>query len=56
MLAIALVASPSVYANGGKKKSGKKAKTECTKDKCCNIKDCSKDTKCPPIPVCMGSK
>lgn len=58
MLAIALMASPSVYANGGKKKAKKKkAKIECTKDKCC-------DDKCPPVcpptclpmPTCMGSK
>ncbi len=38
MLAIALMASPAVYANGGKKKARKKAKIECSKDKCCESK------------------
>jgi hypothetical protein len=52
MLAIALMASPSVYANGGKKKARKKAKVECTKDKCCDSKACCKDDKCPPMPTC----
>jgi len=56
MFAIALIASPSVYAGGGKKKAGKKAKIECTKDKCCDPRDCTKDAKCPPIPVCMNKK
>ncbi len=55
LLAIALISSP-VYAGGGKKKAGKKAKIECTKDTCCDPKDCIKDTKCPPIPICMGKK
>ena len=53
VLAIALMSSPAI-AGGGKKKAGKKAKIECTKDKCCDPKDCTKDTKCPPIPICMG--
>jgi len=53
MLAIALMASPSVYANGGKKKATKKTKTECKKDKCCD-KSCSKNDKCPPMPFCQG--
>ena len=56
MLVIALMASPAAYAGGGKKKAKKKAKMECQKDKCCDPKDCSKDMKCPPIPICMGSK
>ena len=56
LLAIALMASPAVYANGGKKKARKKAKIECSKDKCCDVKTCSTDNKCCPIPVCSGSK
>lgn len=56
MLAIALMATPASAADGGKKKAKKKAKMECKKDKCCERKDCSKDTQCPPIPVCAGSK
>lgn len=56
MVVIALMASPAVYANGGKKKAKKKAKMECSKDKCCDPKDCHKDTKCPPAPFCTGNK
>ena len=56
LLAIALMTTPSVYANGGKKKARKKAKIECSKDKCCDPKDCTKDGKCPPMPICMGEK
>jgi hypothetical protein len=56
MLVIALMASPAVYANGGKKKAKKKAKIECTKDDCCDPKVCPKDMKCPPAPFCTGSK
>jgi hypothetical protein len=57
MLAIALTFAPVAYgADGGKKKLKKKAKTECTKDKCCNPKVCPKDIPCPPIPICTGNK
>ena len=56
MMAIVLMAAPAFAADGGKIKGKKKAKMECKKDKCCDPKDCSKDTKCPPIPICMGSK
>jgi len=55
LLAIALMTAPAFAANGGKKKAKKKARIECKKDKCCDPKDCSKDTKCPPVPVCTGS-
>lgn len=59
LLAIALMGAPA-YADGGKKKARKKAKveckTECKKDKCCDPGDCARDTKCPPIPICMGNK
>ena len=56
MLVIAMMASPAVYANGGKKKAKKKAKTECCKDKCCDTKTCQKGDKCPPVPFCTGEK
>ena len=56
MLIFALMASPAVYANGGKKKARKKAKIECSKDKCCDPKACSTDDKCLPLPICTGSK
>lgn len=56
MLVIALMASPAVNANGGKKKAKKKAKIECSKDKCCDMKSCQKDAKCPPMPLCTGNK
>jgi hypothetical protein len=59
MLAIALMASPALAADGGKKKAKKKAKVECKadckKDKCCDPKSCQKDEKCAPTTVCMGS-
>ena len=55
MLAISLMTAPTFAADGGKKKTRKKAKTECKMDKCCDPKDCTKDTKCPPMPVCKGS-
>ena len=56
MLAIALMVSPAVNANGGKKKARKKAKIECSKDKCCDAKTCPTGDKCCPIPICSGSK
>jgi hypothetical protein len=56
LIAIALMAAPAFAGESGKKKAKKKAKIECKKDKCCDPKDCSKDAKCPPIPVCMGNK
>jgi len=56
LLAIALMASPAVYANGGKKKARKKAKIECSKDKSCDVKPCPIDDKCCPMPTCSGSK
>jgi hypothetical protein len=68
MLAIALMASPTFAADGGKKKAKKKAKTECKKDnccdpknctkddKCCDFKECKKDDTCPPMPTCTGNK
>ena len=55
LLAIALMTSPA-FANGGKKKARKKAKIECSKDKCCDAKTCPTDNKCCPIPVGSGSK
>ena len=56
MLVIAMMAAPAAYANGGGKKNAKhKDKTECSKDKCCNPKTCSKDAKCPPVRTCTGS-
>jgi hypothetical protein len=56
LLAIALIGSPAVYANGGKKKAKKKAKIECSKNNCCYVKACSTGDKCYPIPVCSGGK
>lgn len=56
MLVIALMASPAVNAGGGKKKAKKKAKIECCDEKCCDVKSCPKDAKCPPLPMCKGSK
>ena len=56
LLAIALIGSPAAYANGGKKKAKKKARMECSKNKCCDVKACSADDKCCPIPVCSGGK
>jgi len=56
LLAIALMASPAVYGNGGKKKARKKAKIECSKDKCCDVKTCPTDDKCCPISACSASK
>lgn len=55
VLAIALMGAPA-YAGGGKKKANKKAKIECSKDKCCEKKDCTKDPKCPPMPICAANK
>jgi hypothetical protein len=54
LLAIALMGAPA-YA-GGKKKAKKKAKIECSKDKCCDPKNCTKDSKCLPFPTCSGNK
>lgn len=54
LLAIALMGAPA-YA-GGKKKAKKKAKMECSKDKCCDMKDCPKDGKCVPFPGCSMNK
>ena len=68
MLAITLMASTALAAEGGKKKNRKKAKTECVKDnccdpknctkddKCCDFKDCKKDEKCSSMPSCSGNK
>lgn len=59
MLAIALMGSPALAADGGKKKAKKKAKTECKtdckKDKCCDPKACQKDEKCATMPTCTRS-
>ena len=70
ILALTLMASPSLAANdGGKKKSKKKARVECTKDKCCDPRNCdskscdpkncnyppSKDVKCRPTVNCTGN-
>jgi len=63
ILAVGLLASPALAANGGgKKKAKKKAKIECKKDKTCDpkccdpktcdLKDCSKEEKCLPMPTC----
>ena len=70
LLAIALMASPDLYAanGGGKKKARKTAKTECKKDKscdkscdpsncdptCCDMQACPKDKKCTPTTACAG--
>ena len=59
MLAVALMASPALAADGGKKKAKKKAKTECKaeckKDRCCDQKACQKDEKCTTMPGCVRS-
>ena len=49
ILAVTLMSSPAFAANddGGKKKAKKKAKVECTKDKCCDPANCD-PTKCDP--------
>lgn len=53
ILAVTLMASPAMAANGGKKKAKKKAKTECTK-KCSETKVCPKGANCcPPNCVCI---
>jgi hypothetical protein len=62
LLLIAFMVSPAFASNGGgKKKSKKKAQTECKRDqscdlkncskddKCCDYRDCKKDEKCPPV-------
>lgn len=55
MLVIAMMATPAAFADaGGKKKTKKKAKTECCKEKCCDPKNCAKDAKCVPAPVCKA--
>jgi hypothetical protein len=53
LMAIALMASTDLYANGGKKKKAKKqAKIECKSDKCCEPKSCTKDDKCCDLASC----
>jgi len=46
ILAVTLMASPALAANGGggKKKARKKAKVECKQDKVCDSRDC--DPRC----------
>lgn len=67
MLAVTLMAAPSLAANGGgKKKAKKKARVECKKDKCCDMPNCdpkccdlqacSKTEKCTPTATCAGKK
>ncbi|HEV8508648.1 MAG TPA: hypothetical protein VGQ53_24810 [Chitinophagaceae bacterium] len=52
LLAIALMSSPAFAANGGgKKKSQKKAKTECRQVKDCDPKNC--DPKCCDLSTCI---
>lgn len=52
ILALSLVSGVAL-ADGGKKKTKKKAKTECTKN-CPPSKDCKKTTaNCPPRPGCI---
>jgi len=57
ILAIGLMASPALAANGGggKNKAKKKAKTECKKDKSCDVKNCDPkncDPKTCHFPTC----
>ena len=56
ILALTLMASPVLAANGGgKKKAKKKARIECKKDKSCDIKNCDPkncDPTCCPFPTC----
>ena len=70
LLAIALMASPDLYAanGGGKKKARKAAKTERKNEKscdkscdpancdptCCDMQPCPKDKTCTPAPACTG--
>jgi len=57
ILAVGLMASPALAANGGggKKKAKKKAKIECKKDKSCDVKNCDPkncDPKTCHFPTC----
>ena len=70
MVLIAFMAAPAMAVNdGGKKKTKKKARTECKKDNCdpkdcdpkncdptcCDYKVCPKQEKCTPTTSCKGS-
>jgi len=50
MLAIAMLSSSAVFADGGKSK--KPATTKCDKG-CPKTKDCSKTAVCPTVPGCV---
>jgi hypothetical protein len=54
LMAITLVTGVGFASDGGKKKGGKKAKVECTKD-CREKKDCHKNALCPSKPGCVCS-
>lgn len=72
ILAVGLISSLAIAANGGGKKKGKKkAKMECKQDKNCDVKNCDlkncdptvcpypvceKDEKCPTEKNCSGKK
>ena len=52
VLVLSLLSGVALGADGGKKKTNKKAKMECTKN-CPDKKDCKKTTQCPNKPGCV---
>jgi hypothetical protein len=51
LFALTVMSTTAVYANGGKKKAKKKAKSCCTKT-CTDKKDCKPTSNCVPMPGC----
>ena len=52
ILALTLVSTTPIFAEGGKKVKKVKAKVECSKS-CPDKKDCHKNAKCPNKPGCV---